>query len=140
VTPFAPPVLSRALHAVVVAWVRQRLGAGSAASPYPVPSDTISEVTKILQRRVGFIDPGEADTLHRFLHQRISEWEQRLPGEWRRSDTDSEPGLLYPAGEYADPEERVRSWPTPTSLRNVDAECRGVITGIYALASSRSSQ
>ena len=43
--------------------------------------------------------------------------------------------LLYAAGDYADPEERVRSWATPTSLRNVDAECRGVITGIYALDS-----
>jgi hypothetical protein len=46
-------------------------------------------------------------------------------------------GLMYAAGDYADPEERVRSWATPTSLRDVDAECRGVITGIYALATAK---
>ena len=59
-----------------------------------------------------------------------------MPGEWRRKGNAAEPGLLYPAGDYADPEERVRSWATPTSLRNVDAECRGVITGIYALSAT----
>ena len=133
VTPFAPPVLARSLHAVLVAWVRQTLDAASVGSPYPVPSIALDEVAEILRRRVGAVDPEESAALDRFLEKRINEWQQWLPGEWRRPGTASEPGLMYPAGDYADPEERVRSWPTPTSLRNVDAECRGVITGIYAL-------
>jgi hypothetical protein len=133
VTPFAPPVLARSLHAVLVAWVRQRLNAASVGSPYPVPAGAINEVAEILRKRVGTVDPDEATTLDRFLAQRIGEWQRWMPGEWQRPGTASEPGLIYPAGDYADPEERVRSWATPISLRNVDAECRGVITGIYAL-------
>ncbi len=133
VTPFAPPVLARALHAAVVAWVRQRAPLAAASSPYPVPEDLIGEVADVLRARVASVDAEETAALDRFLEQRIEEWRRWLPGEWRRSDTAAEPGLLYAAGGYADPEERVRSWATPTSLRNVDAECRGIITGIYAL-------
>jgi len=134
VTPFAPPVLARALHAVIVSWVRQRLRYMDVGSPYPVPTDLIEEVATLLRDRVAAVDPEEVSSLDHFLDQRIAEWQRWLPGEWRRANTASEPGLLYAAGDYADPEERVRSWATPTSLRNIDAECRGVITGIYALA------
>ncbi|MEU2612154.1 helicase-related protein [Micromonospora sp. NPDC007271] len=131
VTPFAPPVLARALHAVLVAWVRQR--STPAACPYPMPAEALGEVADILRRRVLTVDPDEAETLERFLEQRIAEWQRWSPADWQRVGSTSEPGLLYPAGDYAYPEDRRRSWPTPMSLRNVDAECRGVITGIYAL-------
>jgi len=139
VTPFAPPVLERSLHAVLIAWVRQRLDSAVAGSPYPMPIAAINEVAEIVRQRVQTVDPDESATLDRYLQKRIGEWERWLPGEWRRPGTASEPGLMYAAGDYADPEERVRSWPTPTSLRNVDAECRGVITGIYALENEGSS-
>jgi hypothetical protein len=139
VTPFAPPVLSRALHAVIVAWVRQRLDRDAAGAPYPVPDTELAEAAAVLRQRVSNVDPDETDAVERFLAQRIEEWQRWMPGEWNRRGSAAEPGLLYPAGEYADPEERVRSWPTPTSLRNVDAECRGVITGIYALATTPGS-
>jgi hypothetical protein len=133
VTPFAPPVLARAVHAVIVSWVRQRLDVAPASSPYPVPLDAIEEAAGILRRRVSTVDPEEAASLDTALARRVGEWQRWLPGEWRRASPGAEPGLLYAAGEYADPEERVRSWATPVSMRNVDAECQGVITGIYAL-------
>jgi hypothetical protein len=139
VTPFAPPVLSRALHAVLVAWVRQRLDRDAAGAPYPVPDAELAEAAGILRQRVSNVDPEEADAVERFLARRLEEWRRWMPGEWRRKGNAAEPGLLYPAGDYADPEERVRSWATPTSLRNVDAECRGVITGIYALSATSGS-
>ena len=134
VTPFAPPVLARALHATLVAWVRQRAPLAAASSPYPLPEDLVADVAHFLRDRVTMVDQEEAQALERFLSDRIDEWRRWVPGEWRRQSTADEPGLMYPAGDYADPEERVRSWATPTSLRDVDAECRGVITGIYALA------
>ncbi|WP_428119290.1 helicase-related protein [Candidatus Poriferisodalis sp.] len=133
VTPFAPPVLARALHAALVAWVRQRAPRDEASSPYPIPEDLIEMASSIFRERVATVDIEETAALEQFLTLRIEEWARWVPSEWRRSTTADEPGLLYRAGEYADPEERVRSWATPTSLRNVDAECRGVITGVYAL-------
>ena len=134
VTPFAPPVLARGVHAALVAWVRQRAPLAAASSPYPLPEDLVANFARVLRDRVTMVDHEEEEVLTRFLNQRIEEWRRWVPSEWRRSSTADEPGLLYPAGDYADPEERVRSWATPTSLRDVDAECRGVITGIYALA------
>lgn len=139
VTPFAPPVLSRALHAVIVSWVRQRLDRDAAGAPYPFPDTELAEAAAVLRERVSTVDPDETDAVERFLTQRLEEWQRWMPGEWSRHGSAAEPGLLYPAGDYADPEERVRSWSTPTSLRNVDAECRGVITGIYALATTPGS-
>jgi hypothetical protein len=136
VTPFAPPVLSRALHAVIVAWVRQKLPRDSAKEPYPVPDVELEDAATILRQRVSYVDPDEAEAFERFLAQRLEEWRRWLPGEWTRRGDAAEPGLLFQAGDYADPEERVRSWATPTSLRNVDAQCSGVITGLYALSAS----
>ncbi len=134
VTPFAPPVLERALHAVLVSWVRQRLRVGDVGTPYPVPEAELAEIANVLRDRVNVVDPDELAALERFLSRRVDEWRRWLPGEWQRQSGDAEPGLLYGAGSYADPDQRVRSWATPRSLRDVDAECQGVITGIYALA------
>jgi hypothetical protein len=139
VTPFAPPVLRRALHAVLIAWVRQRVDLPSVVSPYPVPDTALATAQAILERRVNKVDPEEAAALALVLASRIKEWETRLPGDWRRQTDSSEPGLMYSAGDYADPEQRRRSWAVPTSLRNVDAECQGVITGIYALGTPDSN-
>lgn len=133
VTPFAPPVLSRALHAALVAWIRQRSSQEQVSSPYPFPQDLVGVVSNIFRDRVKAVDLEEVPSLEQCLSMRIDEWIRWNPGEWRRSSTADEPGLLYRAGDYADPDERVRSWATPTSMRNIDAECRGVITGIYAL-------
>ncbi|MCY3923637.1 MAG: helicase-related protein [Chloroflexi bacterium] len=136
VTPFAPPVLARALHAAVVAWIRQRAPLADASSPYPIPEEHIDDVAEILRGRVSVVDLAEAEALERFLAKLVDDWRRWSPGSWRRLNTAAEPGLLYAAGDYADPEERRRSWATPMSMRNVDAECRGYITGIYALGIS----
>ena len=136
VTPFAPPVLARALHAAVVAWVRQCGAIADASTPYPIPEEHINDAAEILRDRVMSVDVAEVEALERFLAKLIADWRRWSPGEWRRSSTAAEPGLLYAAGDYADPEERRRSWATPMSMRNVDAECRGFITGIYALGTS----
>ena len=41
VTPFSPPVLERALHAVMVAYVRQAGNEGAVQSPDPYPKNLI---------------------------------------------------------------------------------------------------
>ena len=42
--------------------------------------------------------------------------------------------MLRRAGEYASRVAAQLSWPTPTSMRNIDAECQAEITRLYLLA------
>lgn len=135
VTPFASPVLMRSLHAALVAWVRQRASVAEAESPYPFPSELAEDFRHFIRSRVAVIDDEESEVLERVLEMRLEQWRRWDPRTWRRASAESEPGLLYAAGDYVYPEERHRSWATPTSLRNVDAECLGVVTGIFALES-----
>src|SRR5258708_11171748 len=48
VTPFSPPALDRALHAALVAYVRQRGNEKVQRSPYPFPEDLIKQFKDII--------------------------------------------------------------------------------------------
>lgn len=128
VTPFSPPVLDRALHAVLVAYVRQ-LGVQD-AGPRPVPEGLIIAAGDLLTARVLVVDPAEADNLDRVFQARFSEWKRWQRIEWTHA-SDGEVPLMRPAGSYATREEARLSWAVPQSLRNVDAECRAEITTTY---------
>ena len=132
VTPFAPPVLERALHAVVVAYVRQRGSQATVSSPYPYPKDLIHTVEELLRARVAEVDPEEASAIEDVLARKMGEWQRWDPQIWMRSPIapDAIPLLRQP-GQYVDPIGERRSWPTPQSLRNVDAECEAVVTSLY---------
>ncbi len=128
VTPFSPPVLDRALHAVLVAYVRQ-LGAEGAA-PRPVPDDLISSAEDLLSARVRVVDPAELENLEQVFETRYEEWKRWRRIEWTRA-ADGEIPLIRPAGSYATRAATRLSWAVPQSLRNVDAECRAEITTAY---------
>jgi hypothetical protein len=132
VTPFAPPVLDRALHAVMVAYVRQMGPIGT--TPRPVPDRLLGEIRSLLESRVQIVDPDEAGQLAEAFDRRVSQWRKWEYSDWL-SDNDSEDySLLRYAGTYASREEQRLSWAIPTSLRNVDAECRAEVTRSYLLA------
>lgn len=63
VTPFSGPALERALHAVLVAYVRQTGGATLAASPYPYPEDLVRRFASIALGRLRRVDPAEEPAL-----------------------------------------------------------------------------
>jgi hypothetical protein len=133
VTPFSPPVLDRALHAVITSYVRQAGDQAAADSPYPVPVPLISRFRDLLGDRVQVVDHDESGTLEKVFERRLSEWKR-----WKRTRWDGQPSgadapLLREAGEYAPGAIARLSWPTPTSLRNVDAECQAEITRLYLL-------
>src|SRR3954462_1048332 len=65
VTPFSPPVLDRALHAVLIAYVRQNGLAG--AEPWPVPHALIEKAYELLAGRVLTVDKEEEETLERMF-------------------------------------------------------------------------
>ena len=90
----------------------------------------------ILAERVRAATSGDEDALAAFgeiFERRVSEWQRWDRTRWER--TGGLPGaipLLRRSGEYATREESDLSWATPLSMRNVDAECRGTITTLYA--------
>ncbi len=131
VTPFAPPVLQRAAHALLIAYVKQMLDVQSVRSPLPYPADGVSEASRILAARVAKVDPNELASLQKILAQRTSEWQhwQRSYWERPREGTDY---LMRAYEDYVDGQNRHTTWPVPNSLRNVDAECEMTITSLYA--------
>lgn len=131
VTPFSPPVLDRALHAVIVAYARQTGTKTVAESPYPYPENLINKLRNLLIPRIQSIDPEEVPNFERVFNNRIREWKRWQRRRWKGNRWDEDPPLLREAGAYVSSEWEKISWPTPMSLRTVDAECQVEITTLY---------
>jgi hypothetical protein len=130
-TPFAPPVLERALHAVLVGYVRQLAAVGT--RPWPRPTG-VDQAAEIVRQRAKTVDPDEAAALEKWLEQRTSEWDRYQASVWdvrRWADGEPDDPLIRGAGEWAPESARIRSWSTLRSMRNVDANCRLQITSKY---------
>ncbi|SFQ77617.1 helicase-related protein [Amycolatopsis rubida] len=132
VTPFALPVLERAVHAALVAYVRQR--GPQSLKPYPVPADEIDRAADLLRQRARLLDGVDLDDLDRVLARRVNQWKH-----WERTKWDANPdrgdpnnGLIRYPGTTVEEKVRGRTWETPTSMRNVDANCRIEVTSSYA--------
>lgn len=132
VTPFSPPVLDRAAHAVLISYVRQRGKLADIASPYPMPDELLVDARRLLEERLEIVDPDEQEQFDRVISRRLSEWDQWQRTSWeQRPDEDS--FLIRQYGSYVADRFRKTTWQVPTSLRNVDAECEAVITSQYAV-------
>jgi hypothetical protein len=132
VTPFATPVLRRALHAAAVAHVRQT---APNTTPHPFPSDLYDDAIDLLRERAAIADPDEVAVLDRMAAKRAREW-----NGWERTIWEANPapwgdptqGLMRFAGTLPDLGSKAMIWDVPTSMRNVDAECELVISLAYA--------
>lgn len=135
VTPFSPPALDRALHAVMVGYVLQTGDANNAESPSPFPRQLIDEFDGLISERVDIVDENEAPTVQALLSRRKRQWELWDHPNWdvgfqnQRSGS----GLLRSAGGWVSPEDALISWATPNSMRSVDAEGQIQITRRYML-------
>jgi len=136
-TPFSPPTLDRALHAVMAGYVRQTGDKSIAESPDPYPADYLEFLRTIVLARVKAVDPEETDNVDRVFRKRAEEWRRWQRTRWRASWNDQDAPLLREAGSYAPPDWLPVSWPTPTSMRNVDLECQMEITRLYLLEEER---
>jgi hypothetical protein len=132
VTPFSPPALDRGLHAVMAGYVRQLGTASEAASPNPVPSEALRSLRAILSNRVQVVDQSEHDEMLHLFDKRVAEWQRWERVRWGDPySANTTLPLLRVAGSYCSPELERLSWPTPQSMRNVDAECQVEITTLY---------
>lgn len=134
VTPFAPPVRERALHALLVILVRYLGSAENSAHPEPMPADTIlDEARRILMTRVNGVDAAESGATADMLEELIVHWEGVLPPIYGRAGgpPPDELPLMYPAGSEPPKDWNGKSWKTPMSMRDVDAECEAMTIGSY---------
>lgn len=133
VTPFADPVVRRALHAAAVAHIRQ---VAPLAGPYPFPGSEYEEAIAILRERAAIADPGELPVLERWAERRARQWDNWERTMWEANAITGDPkqGLMRYAGTLPDLDSKATIWDVPTSMRNVDAECRLRISLAYARA------
>lgn len=131
VTPFAAPVLRRAFHAAAVAHIRQ---VGPDLDPFPFPQTEYESAVALLRERATLVDPAELGTLDQMARTRARQW-----GRWERTMWDAnaiggdpKQGLMRYAGTLPDLEAKATIWDVPTSMRNVDAECRLQISLAYS--------
>lgn len=136
VTPFAPPVLERALHAAMVTYIRQC--GPEDLTPYPLPESLFEAAAEVMRKRSRFCDPAESDRLEGLIERLRQEWLHWEPTSWGSPSSEPKPGdLMRTAGQFADPQVAQMTWPSPTSMRGVDAECRAEISSRYALDGAR---
>ncbi len=130
VTPFATPVLRRALHAAAVSYIRQ---VAPAADPHPFPQNEYDTAIALLRARAEFVDPAELPTFDRLAQTRARQWENWERTTWEANVIGGDPkqGLMRFAGTLPDLESKATIWDIPTSMRNVDAECRLRISLAY---------
>jgi hypothetical protein len=131
VTPYSRPALERALHAVMVAYVRQCGTEAAGRNPYPIPEVQLRALRSLLVSRVTQIDNNERASFERLFDERVNEWRRWERNRYSGAPSDEELPLLRPAGAYASPEHARISWATPQSMRSVDAECQVEITTLY---------
>jgi hypothetical protein len=137
VTPFSAPAVDRALHGIIVAAVRQ-LGKidieGAFPCPFPLEDGVKLKniIESMIDDRVNEVAPDERNNVIEKIHQRLREWRVWDPAEYGGfgAPTSNAP-LMHPAGSVMLTEWTNRSWPTLSSLRNVDASCEAVITGFF---------
>ncbi|MDB4305991.1 helicase C-terminal domain-containing protein [bacterium] len=136
VTPFSPPAVDRALHGVVVSAVRQVSPPTTALNPRPCPiapgTSLRQDIETMIEERVRVVDPSEASAVMKMLKKRFKEWQAWDPKEYGWFGAPPpDPPLLHPAGTTEPVEWNGHSWPTLTSMRDVDATCEAEITGYY---------
>jgi hypothetical protein len=131
VTPFSPPALDRALHAVMAAYARQTGSAELARNPDPYPQTLMDALKDIFISRVKLVDPLEEPNFQKAFDERERQWKRWRRIRWEGSSTNENTPLLREAGSYVLPSVAKISWSTPMSMRNVDAECEIEITQNY---------
>lgn len=122
VTPYSQPLLERALHGVIAAYIRLLGTEPESASPRPFPEEKYKAfIGKLIgrARKSGFTE--EEETIASVALLRMNMWKQKGPDVWIGDDTTC---LLQPA--TGNPLQEQRDNPpfaTAYSMRNVDAPC-----------------
>lgn len=131
VTPFSAPTRERALHSILIGLIRI-YSEKNRISPKPFPDGSlIKKVTELIYERVKRIDEEELTKTINLIAERLNYWQNELPLEYGSFGVMNNIPLIYPAGTNPSDDIKSRAWPTPTSMRNVDATCDAIVVNNY---------
>ncbi|MCW5749625.1 MAG: helicase [Alphaproteobacteria bacterium] len=136
VTPFAVPVRERALHALIVILCRFWGDEDLRIRPnHPPDAALVRRIKQTVRERIMSVDPDEWPGTERLVDEIIGKWAAAPPPRYGGFGPPSEEiPLMYPAGGQRHPlwYDASPPYPTPTSMRNIDADCAArPLTGGY---------
>lgn len=126
VTPFSSPLRDRALHAIIIGIIRLEADESFNSDPPKYPSEeVIKRIKNIIRERVESIDPEETENCMRHVDDIFENWKTWGPQLLKYHDFNCGESLplMYPFGSLRNVDWGMRSFPTPTSMRSVDASC-----------------
>lgn len=129
VTPYAIPALERGLHALLVILARHVAGLDE-PSDFDPNEASFKDAVAFIRRRVASVDDEQREAFDAWLSRRVKEWIALQPEEWGSFGKPERNFLMHPMGAAppgGDFAHYSGYWETPTSMRNVDAECDGVV-------------
>ena len=128
VTPFSAQLRERALHAIVFGLLRLRGDSDLNADPPKLPSfEEIEEIKDIIAERIEAVDADEMEKTLDHIDSIIEKWEIQEPGKYQDFAAGDVLPLMFPAGTMRNAAWGKRGFPTPTSMRNVDASCEATV-------------
>lgn len=136
VTPFSTPAMERAIHAAMIAYVRQHMPiprfSPNHDHPFPYPESLVDGFRCLMQKRVATVDPKAMPEFTDILDRREGEWRGWEPRHWEEQGKDgSSSHLMVQRGGYVPPEYVDTTWSVQNSMRDVDAECQVQISRHY---------
>ena len=135
-TPFALPVCERALHAVIISFVRMLGASENLTTPISPPAELREKITNEITQRVMRVDPQELSRTLKVLNRIFDDWDSLPPDSYGKlygppGEDDGQVPMIYPSGTHPDASWEDRSYPTQTSMRNVDANCEAKIVNTF---------
>ena len=135
VTPFAEPVIERALHAVAIGLIRLMGTVKSYDIPNPPTEEQKEYVSNIILNRIEKIAPEEVPIAKNRLSRIFEIWENNQPAVYDDlSGKGNKIPLMFPYGQLKNPEwgdSEEFPFRTLTSMRAVDASSEVYILGKY---------
>lgn len=133
VTPFALPVAERALHALIISFARFWGSENQRVKPDPAPPPDLEyRIREVIMKRVSDVEPEESARVEQILDSIFTEW-KRLPADvygYFNYPVNEVP-MMYPSGTHPDDSWDGRAYQTPSSMRNVDANCNAAAISNY---------
>lgn len=133
VTPFSDPCVTRGLYGVIIGWLRQSLDSNIAISPSNIDMyvDELNKFKAIILERVRMVDEGQLSVVEKLYEKYVIHMLNSQAQKWEKKSNNPSYFLMHSAGEYVEERYKETAKPVLTSMRNVDASCKGVITNIY---------